>query len=388
MSSLDNYLNPTAASFSPFPPPPPQQQQQPQRKNLETTKHIEWVCRGCGDPMNDAVVDEDLTCNGCRLVLDICNDTQPADVDSPVTNIPSNSHIFTQNVGTSMSGDTHEDLAGPPITSIVVPKSQNQPFNNRANTMVCPNRQTSNVHFVNHPSISIIISDLGLRQDENSVQIVESLLRLQAEAHFQSEDICPIVSSDHFLEKPKIISSKAITLTSPQVPMTRESPIDLSEPSPALPLPLLSTNQRSIMKLKNPKSQALVDIKETETYQVPHRNLYVANFADSIQEEHMKDMFSSFCEVRRVVMKDVIDKNTTKFKGRYCFVWTGSIEQSTRAKNALHNMKLNGKKLQVKFAREGSFKITSMMITTDALGNSNRKVVTLRSDDQKQEQNQ
>lgn len=79
-------------------------------------------------------------------------------------------------------------------------------------------------------------------------------------------------------------------------------------------------------------------------------------------------------------MKDVIDRTTGELKGHYAFVWTGSVEQATTVKNALHNAKINGKKLQVKFAREGAFKITSMTITTDALGNSNRKTVTLRSD--------
>jgi len=79
-------------------------------------------------------------------------------------------------------------------------------------------------------------------------------------------------------------------------------------------------------------------------------------------------------------MKDVNDRATGELKGHYAFVWTGGVEQATEAKNALHNVKINGKKLQVKYAREGAFKITSMTITTDAAGGTNRKVVTLRSD--------
>jgi RNA recognition motif-containing protein len=117
-----------------------------------------------------------------------------------------------------------------------------------------------------------------------------------------------------------------------------------------------------------------------EPFQEPHRNLYVANFGDALREEEIEDLFSAFCEVRRVVMKDVMDRASGELKGHYAFVWTGSVEQATCAKNALHNVRLGGKKLQVKFAREGSFKITSMTITTDAQGNANRKMVTLRSD--------
>ena len=47
-------------------------------------------------------------------------------------------------------------------------------------------------------------------------------------------------------------------------------------------------------------------------------------------------------------MKDVVDRGTGDLKGHYAFVWTGSVEQATAAKNALHNVKINGKKLQVK----------------------------------------
>ena len=79
-------------------------------------------------------------------------------------------------------------------------------------------------------------------------------------------------------------------------------------------------------------------------------------------------------------MKDVVDRSTGELKGHYAFVWTGGVEQATEAKNALHNLKINGKKLQVKYAREGAFKITSMTITTGTDGATNRKVVTLRSD--------
>lgn len=106
----------------------------------------------------------------------------------------------------------------------------------------------------------------------------------------------------------------------------------------------------------------------------------MANFDGSLGEEQIEELFGAFCEVRRVVMKDVNDRATGELKGHYAFVWTGGVEQATEAKNALHNVKINGKKLQVKYAREGAFKITSMTITTDAAGGTNRKVVTLRSD--------
>jgi len=108
--------------------------------------------------------------------------------------------------------------------------------------------------------------------------------------------------------------------------------------------------------------------------------LYVANFDGSLGEKQIEDLFGAFCEVRRVVMKDVTDRSTGELRGHYAFVWTGGVDQATEAKNALHNVKINGKKLQVKYAREGAFKITSMTITTDAAGGTNRKVVTLRSD--------
>lgn len=108
--------------------------------------------------------------------------------------------------------------------------------------------------------------------------------------------------------------------------------------------------------------------------------MYVANFDESLGEKQIEDLFGAYCEVRRVVMKDVTDRSTGELKGHYAFVWTGGVDQATEAKNALHNAKINGKKLQVKYAREGAFKITSMTITTDAAGETNRKVVTLRSD--------
>ena len=64
-------------------------------------------------------------------------------------------------------------------------------------------------------------------------------------------------------------------------------------------------------------------------------------------ETQIEELFSKFCEVRRVVMKDVVDRGCTEVKGHYAFVWTGGVEQAIAAKNALHNVKINGKKLQV-----------------------------------------
>ena len=86
-----------------------------------------------------------------------------------------------------------------------------------------------------------------------------------------------------------------------------------------------------------------------------------------------------------MVMKDVVDRATGEMRGHYAFVWTGGMEQAVLAKEALHNVKINGRKLQVKFAREGAFKITSMTVTTDAQGKSARRVATLRSDLEEEE---
>lgn len=87
-----------------------------------------------------------------------------------------------------------------------------------------------------------------------------------------------------------------------------------------------------------------------EPYQEPHRNLYVTNFSDAMTEADIKELFEAYCKVRRVVMKGVVDRATCELKGRYCFVWTGSVDEASLAKNALHNAEINGKKMQVKFS--------------------------------------
>jgi len=199
-----------------------------------------------------------------------------------------------------------------------------------------------------------VAAELGLPPTTDSIATVQALFQLQGQSSLLDES-ARVGPQSHDQPK-KFISA-------------RTGGVFVSE-----------TNRAMTVEREREQEMRVSAEAAEEPWQEPHRNLYVANFCDTMGEEQIIELFGAFCEVRRVVMKDVVDRTTGELKGHYCFVWTGGIEQGIAAKNALHNMKINGKKLQVKFAREGAFKITSMTITKDDLGNANRKTVTLRSD--------
>jgi hypothetical protein len=72
----------------------------------------------------------------------------------------------------------------------------------------------------------------------------------------------------------------------------------------------------------------------------------VHGFGSETDESALEALFSLFCEVKCVVMKEVLNRNSGEVEGRYCFVWTTCLQQATKARNALDKFNLNGKLLQ------------------------------------------
>mmetsp|Transcript_16354 Transcript_16354/g.19344 ORF Transcript_16354/g.19344 Transcript_16354/m.19344 type:complete len:496 (-) Transcript_16354:180-1667(-) len=107
-------------------------------------------------------------------------------------------------------------------------------------------------------------------------------------------------------------------------------------------LKTLTSHHNSMSMMKSPVSSS-----ETGS-----RNLYVHGFGPETDESGIETLFSSFCQVKCVVMKEVLNRTSRCVEGRYCFVWTAGVQQATTARNALHNYNLNGSILQVSFAKD------------------------------------